>query len=172
MAWLDRYPALPADHDDLEARAAVHEFGKRMPRHAAEAQAHQDYLRDKAMDSAAHHLVGVKAAHAAGHSELAAQHHEAYTKAMKQAGHDPTQPPPQEVLTRASKVRIHSYTPHDADELFEGGEEEKKIAEPEDDGKAHLHTLLERVRALKAGLTAQAPTAAPPRPATAGSAKP
>jgi len=64
--WLGQPIVDPAHVHDLETRAAIHEFGgSRLPRHAAEAQAYRDYIKDQRLVAAAHHLAGMKASQAA-----------------------------------------------------------------------------------------------------------
>jgi hypothetical protein len=148
--WLGRFPVLDESHaDELDAAAAVHEFGdKRMPREAAEARAHQDYMRDRALDSAAHHLLGVRAAHASGHDEAATKHGEAYAGAMKAAGLNPFEPPHKDVLDRIKTKRpeVYAFKAHPADQFFVP---EHREADPADD---HIKALLERLQALRAQL--------------------
>lgn len=149
VTWLGRFPILDAEHlDDLETRAAVHEFRHRLPRARAEEAAHADYLKERALDAAAHHLVGVKMAHAAGHDEAAAAHGNAYAAAMEHAGHDPFQAPPPAVLDRAREARqkLYSFKGHPADTFFVPPE---PGADPAD---AHIAGMLDKLKALKAKL--------------------
>lgn len=146
-SWLGRFPILDAEHlDDLETRAAVHEFKYGLPRARAEEAAHADYLKERALDAAAHHLVGIKMAHAAGHDEAAAAHGNAYAAAMTHAGHDPFRVPPPEVLDRVKDARqkLYSFKGHAADAFFvppEAG------ADPAD---AHIQDMLGKLKALRA----------------------
>lgn len=147
--WLGRFPILDESHqDDLEARAAIHEFKGKLPRQAAEERAHGDYMKERALDSAAHHLIGIKAAHAAGHDEAAGKHGEAYAGAMKAAGHDPFSTPPQEVLDRAkhTKNNVYSFKAHEADQLFTPEHREADTADE------HIKGLLDKLQALKSTL--------------------
>lgn len=147
--WLGRFPVLDDSHqDDLEARAAIHEFKGKLPRQQAEERSHSDYLKEKALDSAAHHLIGIKAAHAAGHDEAAGKHGEAYAGAMKAAGHDPFSAPPQEVLDRAKNAKhsIYNFKAHEADQLFTPEHREA------DGADEHIKGLLEKLQGLKASL--------------------
>jgi hypothetical protein len=147
LVWLDRYPVLDADHiDDLETRAGVAEFKHKLPREQAEEKAHADYLVERARDAAAHHLVGVRAAHAAGDSDAAAEHGAAYAGAMKAAGHDAYGPPPPEVLdrVRAARPQVYKFKSHPADALFAPKQEE---ADPADARIAELLATLKAQRA-------------------------
>jgi hypothetical protein len=133
--WLDRYDVLDEDHhNDLEARAAVHEFRGKMPREEAESRAHSDYLRERAYDAAAHHLVGVRAAHAA----------------MEAAGEDAHKPPPPPVLDRLkdTKLKVYTFKNHPADQFFPAQQE---AASDEDHA---LSSKVEKLRALSAQLKA------------------
>ena len=126
--WLDRYPVLDEEHHaDLEARAAVNELRGKMPREEAEARAHGDYVKERALDAAAHHLLGVKAAHAAQHVNAAKQHGAAYAAAMTAAGADPYEQPPQAVMDRIkdAKQKVYSFKAHPADAFFPVPEEVK-----------------------------------------------
>lgn len=120
--WLGKYPVISEDdHPDLDARAAIFEFRHGLPQAEAEAQAHHSYVKDKAVDAAAHHLAGLKAAHASGADKAASQHAEAYAGALKAAGLDPFGPVPEEVLDRAktTKPEVYRFKPHPADLLVE-----------------------------------------------------
>lgn len=119
--WLGRYDVLSDDHHpELDARAAVHEFKGRLPRAQAEAQAHRDYLKERAYDAASHHLLGVRAAHAAGHMEAARAHGAQYAAALTSAGDDPAAAPPRAVLDRAQdlKLKVYAFKAHPADRFF------------------------------------------------------
>lgn len=147
--WLGRFPVLHEDHlPDLEARAAVHEFKHKLPRDVAEDKAHQDYMKDQALEAAAHHLLGIRAAHAAGHDEAAQQHGEAYAGALKHAGFDPMQTPPQEVLDRvkAARPKVYSFKAHAADQLFTPQPSEADAADQ------HIRQLLDKLQQLRSGL--------------------
>jgi hypothetical protein len=116
--WLDRYPIVQADHvHDLETRAAIEEFHNKLPRHTAEAKAHDDYKRDQLLDAAAHHLVGMQAARGAGDNDAAAKHGEMYKLTAKALGFDPVGEPPPEVSTRAKNTpsSVYRFKPHHGD---------------------------------------------------------
>ncbi len=154
--WLNRYPIVHEDHvPDLEARAAVHEFKNRVPREQAELKAHTDYTRERALDAAAHHLVGLKAGHAAGNDEAAKAHAAAYTGAMQHAGFDPYQKPPQEITDRieAAKQNVYSFKKHPADSFF------NPVTEESTDADQHISDLLEKLKGQREQL--QKPTSQP-----------
>lgn len=93
--WLGR-PILHPDHSQqLEMNAAVNEFGLKMPRQQAEDQAYKDYLyhpkTGQYAQAAHHHLLGVRAADAAGDKEAARKHYMMYTMHAKALGKDPDQ---------------------------------------------------------------------------------
>jgi len=116
--WLGRFPVVDADHlQDLETRAAIHEFGHKLPRHEAEAKAHSDYRHDQLADAAAHHLVGLTAAHAAGASDDARRHAAMYGVALKALGHDDVMNPPPEVASKAkhTPAEVYRFKPHRGD---------------------------------------------------------
>jgi hypothetical protein len=118
--WKGRRVAGPADADDLEIAAAMKQFKDHLPEPDAEDAAYGDYIKTRAMDSAAHHLLGVRAAHAAGWDDVARQHAAAYSAAAEKAGFDPSATPPQEILDRLATVPPHAaFKPHRADALWD-----------------------------------------------------
>ena len=105
--WLDRYPITDPKHvHTLETAAAVHEFLTRLPRHEAEARAHDEYKKDQILESAAHHLSGMKAAHASGSLEESKKHGVMYGLALQQLGHDPLGPVPPEVSHKLKNLEV------------------------------------------------------------------
>lgn len=120
--WLGRPILDEADIPHLEAEAGIKEFRDRLPRQHAEEAAYQGYKREKALDAAAHHLVGILAAHASGvpaAGAVASDHGQAYADAMAVLGHDPTGPVPKEVLDRrASSQPVHRFKKHPGDALW------------------------------------------------------
>jgi hypothetical protein len=107
-----------ADHaQDLEQRAAIHELGNKLPRHLAEEKAHQDYRREQLVEAAAHHLVGLKSAHAAGASDDARKHAVMYGLALRALGHGSGINPPPEVESRASHKppEVYRFKPSTGD---------------------------------------------------------
>jgi hypothetical protein len=116
--WLGRYPMLDADHvNDLEMRAAAHQFGGKMERHKAEDAAHADYRKDQLHEAAAHHLVGMTAAHAAGDHDSAQKHGAMYQLALKALGHDSSIEPPEEVANKVKNTpsKVYRFKPHVGD---------------------------------------------------------
>lgn len=116
--WLDRHPIVDEGHShDLETRAAINEFHYHMPRQAAEERAYKEYLRDRHLDAAAHHLAGVKAAHASNDMESARKHGGMYQLHMKMLGLDPVGPPPGEIASRLREdpPSVYKFKPHKAD---------------------------------------------------------
>lgn len=129
--WKGRDILDPEDVDDLETRSAIHEFHGSIPRHEAEEKAHQDYRNDKLMDSAAHHLRGIKAAHTIGDIDTAKKHGLLYILALKQLNHEDALNPPDKVKERSenSDKPYHSFKAHPGDyySLPKEKEEEKKV---------------------------------------------
>lgn len=118
--WLDKYPVLDADHSHmLETQAAFNEFAHRMPRHEAEKAAHDWYKKDQLTDAAAHHLVGMQLAHAAGAKDEAKKHGVMYALSCRQLGHDPVGEPSPEVASRAKNLKatnpLYNFKVHAAD---------------------------------------------------------
>ena len=116
--WLGRYPVTDADHvNHLETMAALHEFHRKLPRHQAEELAHQEYTKERLVEAAAHHLVGIKAATSAGDSEAAKKHGVMYSFALKALGHDPVGAIPKEVeaKTKGLDSKLYRFKPHPGD---------------------------------------------------------
>lgn len=146
--WLGRYKVISEDHHpDLDSRAAVHEFRGKLPREQAEIEAHSDYLRDQAYRSAAHHLLGTRAAVASGNESAAQKHGQAYATAIQAAGHSPIESPPQKVLDyiKDAKQHVYSFKNHEADGLFG-----RPVSLPEASGDDEaLKGKLEKLKGLK-----------------------
>jgi hypothetical protein len=120
QTWQGR-PLVDPEHSvDLEAAAAAGEFRDKLPRPAAEERAYQSYRRERALDACAHHLLGIRAAHAAGDAESAQAHGHAYAAAAGAAGFEPIQEPPREVLDRIEmlKPKVYTFRAHPADQLL------------------------------------------------------
>jgi hypothetical protein len=147
--WRDRFEVLaPEDHDVLEANAAQHEFRGRMSKEDSEERAHQDYLKDHAIGSAAFHYLGMRAATAANHQKASKQHGEAYSLAMKHLGLNPLETPPKEVLERTKDIEKSPYkfSPHQADDFFA-----PKLPEaPKPTEKQKTLELVEKLKSLRA----------------------
>ena len=147
-AWLDKYPIHSKDHEpELEAHAAILELRHKMPKDLAEAKAHEHYLKDRALDVAAHHLQGIRAAHAAGENDAAKQHGEAYAAAAKHLGFDPFDKPHQDIVDRikTSGPKVYDFKAHPSDSLFHTKEDEEEKS-PEDDRIAMFMEGLENLK--------------------------
>lgn len=117
--WQGRVVAEPAHAQDLEVAAGVKQFSEGLPQSQAEDAAYSEYVRSRALDAAAHHLAGIRAAHAAGFSDVAAEHAQAYAQAAERAGFEPNAVPPKEVLDRlAGMSPIHRFKRHPADAIW------------------------------------------------------
>jgi len=145
--WRDRFDTLaPEDHDSLDANAAVHEFRGGLPKEHAESKAHGDYLRNHALDAAAHHYLGMRAATVANHSAAAKQHGFAYGLAMNHLGYSPTETPPKELLDRIKAAKgPYKFSDHKADGFFVPKIPE--IVEPSEQQKTL--ELIEKLKGLK-----------------------
>jgi hypothetical protein len=120
---MQRYPVLDEEHvDQLGMDAAVAEFGQGMSRHAAEEHAYGKYKRNQALDAAAHHFHGMKAARAIGDMDAAQQYGLMYDQHLRTAGLDPYGPVPDEIHQRLAggKPPIYRFKPHAADKLLGG----------------------------------------------------
>lgn len=152
--WMGR-PITHAEHaQDLDQEAAINEFGpSRMHSAAAEEQAYKGYVQRQHTEAAAHHLSGMRSAHAAGDMESARKHSLMYGVHSKALGHDPIGPAHPAVAAHLEgnpgKVR---FKPHRGD-LFAI---QKPPVAPEEGlsagvlGKA-LHTLWKGASALLKG---------------------
>lgn len=145
--WLDQHPIAHPDHRvGLEADAARYEFKHGFPKEEAEKAAHRDYVRENAFDSAAHHLVGARAARAAGQEGAAAKHGEAYAEALKIAGEEPIGPTPGPVLERikANPPELYRFKAHPVDQFLDGLDSDG-IQKAESES---IQTKLDRLRAI------------------------
>jgi hypothetical protein len=116
--WQGKYPMSDTTHEaDLQMRSDIYEHMHRMPRHEAQARAHEDYRKDQIAKAAAHHWNGMKASHAAGNDEAAKKHGVMYALALHQLGHKDLLSPPPEVLEHAKdpKSEIARFKAHPGD---------------------------------------------------------
>lgn len=115
--WLDRYPVVHPDHiQELETEAAVNEFGRKLPREQAEAEAHSAYTKRQREAAMLHHLRGMQAADAAGAREDARKHSAMYQLHAKALGHDPVGPVPAAVLAHGESAKPpYRFKPHKGD---------------------------------------------------------
>lgn len=140
--WMDRYPITDPKHThDLETGAAIHQFMSRLPRHEAEALSHAEYKKGQIVESAAHHLSGMKAAHAAGSMDEAKKHGVMYALALQQLGHDPVGPVPPEVSGKTKDLEttspVYRFRAHKAD-TYSIPEEPAAVQKSEELEKAGL----------------------------------
>lgn len=115
--WLGRPILDKDDYEDLEQRAAIHQFHHNIPRHEAEDKAYEDYRLDKITDAAAHHLKSLKSAHAVGDMEIAKKHGIMYRLALKELKHDDHLNPPPDVVERHKNMGedLHRFRAHKGD---------------------------------------------------------
>jgi hypothetical protein len=88
LQWQGRAIAEKDHAHDLDREAAMHEFGNKLPRAEAEEKAYESYKKDQHARAAAHHLQGMKAAHASGNMEEARKHGILYDQHVKGLGHE------------------------------------------------------------------------------------
>lgn len=142
--WMGKYPIVRPEHEaELEREAAVREFGQKVPRERAEAEAHADYVRQRRVEASAHHLAGMKAASAAGDSEAARKHSLMYELHSKALGHEPVGPahPAVAAHLKDNPAKVYRFKPHHGDVFAiqgRGGEEETG---PKLDKAEVLHAL-------------------------------
>jgi hypothetical protein len=151
VTWRNTYTVLkPEDNDQLEANAAQHEFRGGLTQDQSEARAHQDYLKNHAVDSAAHHLLGMRAAMAVGHTAAAKRHGEAYGLAMSHLGYNPLGAPPKDILDRSKDIQKspYSFKAHQADEFFAPKVEIPGTKEPTEQDRTL--ELIEKLKTMRA----------------------
>lgn len=120
--WLGRPIVKPEHAADLEREAAINEFHLKMPRAQAEEHAHLGYQKRLREEAAAHHLAGMRGAHAAGDLESARKHAMMYELHSKALGHDHVGPAhPSVVALMESKPFKARFKPHHGD-VFAVGE--------------------------------------------------
>lgn len=133
--WKDKYPISDAEHvHHLDTLSAINEFGSKMPRHEADDKAYEQYKKDRLLESAAHHLTGLKSAHAVGDMDTAHKHAVMYSMAMKAMGHSPTGEVPDEVSNKAKHEpqSITKFKPHKSDLFTLTGNTKEKPSESND----------------------------------------
>jgi hypothetical protein len=151
VKWKDSYDVLdPSDFDTLDSNAAVHEFRGGLTQDQAASKAHEEYLKNHAIDSAAHHYLGARAAVAAHNQAAAKQHGQAYIAAMSHLGLDATTAPPKEVLDRiqALESNPYSFKAHKADRFFT-----PEVTAHEPSKKERLADLIEKIKQARAQKT-------------------
>lgn len=139
--WLGR-PISHVHHaTQLEHDAAINEFRDRMPRKQAEDKAYEDYQRTQHIEAAAHHLAGMKTAHASGAMEAARKHGLMYNLHSKALGHEPVGPAHPGVVDHMNKkpTKLYGFKAHRGD-LFALHGEKKPDAEAVTKSEA-LHAL-------------------------------
>ncbi len=127
--WMGRPISKDEDVHDLETRAAIHEFGDKLPRQEAEEKAYGNYLRDRRLEGAAHHLAGMKAAQGAGQMDEARRHGDFYSLHLKALGLNPVGPVPPEVqakLSQPNAEKLYRFRGHNADQFAVGESEPPK----------------------------------------------
>lgn len=115
--WLGRPILDPEDAQHLERDAALNEFGKGMDRSSAEGKAHEDYVKRKHEEAAAHHLAGLKHAEASKDEEAAQKHSMMYELHCKKLGHESVGTPDPNVQAIADKGQKVKFKPNKADAL-------------------------------------------------------
>jgi len=98
-------------------------------------------MREQSLDAAAHHLVGIRTAHAGGHSAAAERHGAGYAAAMAHTGMSPYEQPPKEVLDRIKKVSLYAFKPHAADVHFAPKEQGTEDNEADE----HIRDLINKL---------------------------
>jgi hypothetical protein len=115
--WMGKPILYPDHHDELEQNAAVNEFALKMARPDAEHAAYGDYVKRQRVMAAAHHLEGMKAAHAVGDMESARKHGAMYNMHSKALGHEPVGPAHPDVVAHMQKQpsKVYKFKAHKGD---------------------------------------------------------
>lgn len=116
--WNGKPVASKEDEHHLNVAAAVREFGSKESRGQAEAGAYDDYIRERHIEGAAHHLSGLKSAHAAGNMKEAARHHEMYIKHLRGAKLPEDGPIHPDVAAKAKEhggKKVYKFKAHSSD---------------------------------------------------------
>lgn len=119
------HPVKDESHaNDLDLKAAVYQFHHGMDRHAAENRVKHEDRVERHQKAAAHHLDGMKAAHAVANHEDAQQHHAMYSLHVKALGGEPNSAVPPEIAKwQGNKDKKHAYT-------FKGHGDDQFLTEP------------------------------------------
>ena len=109
----------------LDETAALLEFKEGLPRHVAEEKAYRQYNTQHHYQAAAHHLQGMKAAHALGQVDEGKRHGALYALHMRSLGQDPNDDVPPEVMAhmralQAENQSNYKFKAHGADKLLLG----------------------------------------------------
>lgn len=116
LQWSGRKILHPDHALALDMKAARYEFGDRLPREEAEHKAYGDYTRERHVEAAAHHLVGMRAARTSGDFEASRKHGALYHTHLEALGLQPVGPVPPEVHEQAKKISgVYKFKPHTAD---------------------------------------------------------
>lgn len=118
LKWLDRYDILDAEHiPGLETTAAIHEFSNKMPRDQAESCAYADYVKERLIECAAHHLSGMRAAIATKDEKVAKRHGMLYHACLRELGYPDVGPVPKDIENKIKHEtpKVYNFRGHDAD---------------------------------------------------------
>lgn len=116
LMWAGKQIIHPDHANGLNIRAATLEFGHKIPRAQAEAQAHEEYVRDQHLHAAAHHLAGMKVATSAAAHDDARKHGAMYAKHLNAVGMNPVGPVPSEVQQRLPQQKPgYKFKSHNGD---------------------------------------------------------
>ena len=146
--WLDIYPVLDeADIHSLEASAASKEFKDMLPREQAEQLAHQEYLKQHAIRTMAHHYMGGKIAKMLNDQESVDRHGIAYSAAAQASGFDMGSVPPEVLEFAKNNVSgLYKYKDHPSDTFFPVPEKKPQL--PENEKVVQIIEGLKRLQGL------------------------
>ncbi len=120
--WNDKPISSIDDHDELERRAAVHQFGPGgLARSAADARAYAEYKHDQHARAAAHHIQASQDATSYGDRETGEKHKSLYDMHIAAMGKKGSMPPievRQYIQTNRPHGKAHKFKEHLADKLL------------------------------------------------------
>lgn len=151
--WCNRPTLSEDDHHELETMAAINEFDKKMPRPVAEEVAYHNYMRNKHIEASAHHLLGMKAAHAASKMDEARKHGKMYESHMKAAGLNHVGPVPEEVKAKAKETtsKVYKFKGHAADVFAESHEQPSPVSKSLVDRLTDIYYAAKGILELRKG---------------------
>jgi hypothetical protein len=120
-SWMGKRIAQENHAEDLEHRAALHEFEGGHPRSEAERMAYDDYAQEHHEQAAAHHLRGMRAAQGSGDMDESRKHGIAYALHMGALNLDSMDEVPKKIRDLAEdpeKKSHYKFKTHPADALL------------------------------------------------------
>lgn len=152
--WSGRSILDESHGEELDRRAAAHEFDKKLPRHMAEQEAYREYQQEHHARAAAHHLMGMKSAQGAGSMDEARKHGAMYGMHLKELGEDIYGPVPSKVkhyVDAPDREKVTKFKAHKGDAflLNDGEKDRESTNEMSKSEHDRLHDLYKAVNFLE-----------------------